>query len=328
MKWIKCLLALGALLIGQVVYASSVYAASDYDDVIKVGGTAQMEAHLPAAGGPCQNMSDDISDTWWQYVRDRAHWYNAANANTSLRDAAITAFNDAVSTGKGWALVQNTATSDYTSPPSASSNLAAGQHWLTVYYSSNSTAVFQTISNQTGFVTPELAMKGSWYKLTLAYTDLGNGDCGIGVTYFEHHTADYYGVEAIQTDGINSEKAVFVNFNIPYPEGVYEGEYPDEGDGVPTELPPTPVTTLHNGTIDCGAVDPVAMIIEQPYNDGSATLTPTTVSMANWSYSLTSSPYRAGINCGGEWIYTPYVDPVTIDDHWVCNIFSRPAYCS
>lgn len=111
----------------------------------------------------------------------------------------------------------------------------------------------------------------------------------------------------------------FFNGDTNYPPG-YEGTFI-------RATPPAPITTPVTGTIDCGGVDAVAMIIVQPYNNGSATLSPGSYNLTDWSYNLTTSLYQAQINCGGTWIYTPFVDHTIIDEDWVCDIYNREPTC-
>jgi hypothetical protein len=113
------------------------------------------------------------------------------------------------------------------------------------------------------------------------------------------------------------------NWPIFYPSG-YAGEYPKSA-----WTPPQPV--LYSGTVDCFGETPLAMIIAQDANDGSATLTPESLGSATWEYALTSDQYSIAVNCGGTWAYSDgSVSPSTTSGDWVCDPYTiryDQAYC-
>lgn len=228
MRLLRCLLALCVLFTGQLVAVSNSYAVSDYDNVIKTGGNFTVkESAFPAAGGICGPLSfnTDLAGSWSNIVTDPSRWYGNQwypdpTTKSEVSDA-IAAFQTARASGTGWAVIQNTAWQDYTTPDGSSANLKTGDTWLTVVYSDNPAATFR----DDGPVGSRLSATGNWYELTIAYTGEpyhGNHDCVLGVTYARHGAAWDFPLQAANDP---HRKSVFVNFGIAYPEG-YEGAFP------------------------------------------------------------------------------------------------------
>ncbi|HEX7483742.1 MAG TPA: SGNH/GDSL hydrolase family protein [Candidatus Saccharimonadales bacterium] len=224
MKWLKCLLALCVLLISQFVAVGSSYAASGYDSVIKTGGTAVVTNNWSASGGVCgarQPLTEDLGGNWDQYVLDSDRYLGSA-ATSSQKSAAISAFQSALDNSSGWALVQNVAWQDYASVGGA--DMKSGDTYLTVYFSNDNTATFNTTSN-----VDQLIIGGSWYALRISYAAVGS-DCQVGITQIVHDSSSAY-YEPLQSASNLNEKSIFINFDITYPAG-YEGK------AAPTKMPP------------------------------------------------------------------------------------------
>ena len=277
-------------------------AASAYDDVYRNVNSISVSG----VGYGVSCPSHDISNNWMKYIEQSSYWPGTGQL---LQDMA-TSFQAARENGSVAVSYASTTETNFS------------QEMVVVVWSELTGEVeFDSISVR-------LTSASEMYQVVIMPKRwvYGTGDCTPVVYDVQHayggSNSNGYQVSLAATS--STMKNFFISGTyLSYPDG-----YPDGYDGELVRTSFMPIMTPYTGTIDCGGVDPVAMIIEQDANDGYATLTPTTAGMADWSYSLTSSPYRAGINCGNEWIYTPYVDPVTIDEDWVCNTFSRPPYCS
>lgn len=114
---------------------------------------------------------------------------------------------------------------------------------------------------------------------------------------------------------------VAVNVTVDYPDG-YAGT-------LIADTPPTPSTTLHTGTLDCGGTNqPDELYIYQSGNNGYATLTPESAGRANWSYYLTSGVYSIAVVCEGEMPASPGVVHPSDGSDWICPVAgSAPFYC-
>lgn len=218
MRWLKYIIFLsGVLLVAQLSGTSSVYATSGYDDVIKLDGSAKVTLNWTASGGQCSltsPMYDDISMNWSSIIHNPSRYYSGTS---SQANTIIAAFDAAVSSGSGWALVQNSAQSNYFAPPGGA-DLGYGDSYTTLYFSDSSTATFNLVGSNR-----QLNMQGSSYAITIAHSPISG--CPVGVTGILHSTLNP-GLpiqDAAATSSI--EKSIFVNFNIVYPSG-YTGETP------------------------------------------------------------------------------------------------------
>ncbi len=194
---------------------TTAFAVSEYDNVIKPGGNALVSNHWSASGGVCGALQPLVANgatSWSSLVLDSSKYFGSA-AYSSDKANAIDAFDDAVNSGKGWALVQNIAPSNYASVGGA--DMKAGDTYLTVYFSDNQTLEFKPASGL-----KLLVMNGNWYALGISYAVSGS-DCKVGVTQILHGTGYSYNVP-VQQDGNTNEKAMFINFDIAYPED-YDG---------------------------------------------------------------------------------------------------------
>lgn len=108
---------------------------------------------------------------------------------------------------------------------------------------------------------------------------------------------------------------LFAYTNYPnYPVG-YEGEL------IPSEYtPPTPILSHHTGTVDCMDTEPPAqMLIYQTGNNGSATLTVSSLAgKADWAYDFTDDSYRIAVLCGAKWTYS-YGTVAEKNANWYCD---------
>lgn len=234
MKWLKYPLALFAIFIVQFLVTNNSYATSGYDNVIKTGGTAKVTIDYTAGGGGCSlisPISTDITTSWASIVKDSSRYYNGTSSQAST---VISAFNNALNSGVGWGLVQSFAWQDGNAAPNSNAYLKATDSWVTLYFSDSPNATFNTVFANPLY-NPQLNMQGSWYSVTIAYTNNVVGQCNLGVTNIYHGTNNPSSV-AIQdaAAGSDFEKVIFLNFNIAYPEypQTYEGEFP------PIEMPP------------------------------------------------------------------------------------------
>jgi hypothetical protein len=171
--------------------------------------------------------------------------------------------------------------------------------------------------------------QGSPSSPPIDYTDFGSvkgfllvSNTRIGITLRGDGVPQCSGVIDQYTEGNSPNTALLpntytfiANWPIFYPTG-YAGEYPKS-----VWAPPQP--TLYSGTVDCFGENPLAMIIEQDANDGSATLTPESLGRATWEYALTSDSYSIAVNCGGTWAYSyGSVYPSTTSGDWVCDPYT------
>ncbi len=205
------------------VFTENAVAASDYDDVIKAASTDSVEVSntWSASGGKCgleQPLSVDLTTSWKALALDVDRYLGSAAAGYD-KYAAISALDDALEAGTGFALVQNYADANYASVGGA--DMRAGDKYLTVYFSDNDTLGFNTY-----YGWDLLTMSGNWYALNISYVNLVS-KCEFGVTQIQHGTGSAY-ASNIQRGGTANEKPVFINFDIDYPEAptAYEGIYP------------------------------------------------------------------------------------------------------
>jgi hypothetical protein len=91
-------------------------------------------------------------------------------------------------------------------------------------------------------------------------------------------------------------------------------------------------TGLYSGTIDCGGLEVEGVLISQSGNSGAASWSYASPGTATWNYPFNSNSYSITIGCGGTpsaWATTNYspgsVDPATVSNDWVCDVFSH--YC-
>ena len=315
MKWFKCLLALCALVAGQLVFASVSHAVSEYDNVIKTGGTANVSVANTAGGGVCSiggPYSADLSTSWASYISDVSKYHSSyASQQPDVKAALQAAVN---SNNKGRALFQYTVQGGRNQPMGGSAtNYGDNDKYMILYISNNSTASFYSL-----YSGQQLVITGSWYVVVFAYGQLGS-NCDVGIMEVRHGTG--YSPEFIQQASYQApeEKSISINFNIPDTSAEdYDGVQP-----IWDYTPPIPVTTAYTGTVDCFGENPLAMIIEQSSNDGAATLTLETLGRAVWEYELTSDPYSIAVNCGGTWTYSygsVYASSTSGD--WVCDPYT------
>lgn len=200
--------------------APSASAASIYDDVITVGGDFTVSNTFTGSGGACGASApneQDLYSSWASLITDPTAY--APGQNTGLITDAITAYNDALTAGTGWGVLQYTNTNNGSSVGGA--DMAVGDQALFV--------VWNAVDNQLTFgdyaSNPALLSGTDTYNARIVWYNNG-GNCELKVASL------YKGAGPLQPTSITGTAVTFLNFDIIYPAG-YEGEIAPDSPPVP-----------------------------------------------------------------------------------------------
>lgn len=305
MKWLKYLAALCVLFASQVVGISSASAASDFDSF-----PVTTDWHLSRANCPAV----DVSSTWGSILADgvpaaanqisangtNGGWYVWKRENTDNVTRTLVVM----------VVKAESAPSVYTMSHSTGSSWLAwsGNMWLSTTTEGSRTSDTYDV---------EISLNSSCEPVASYWGRAGDGYSDY--SYYESPVR--MGMPVMTGRPFNFQNKMLMavgDFDVP--DG-YTGPYVPS---VYTE----PIPRLYSGTVDCGGVEPEALVIEQGGNYGAATLTPLSLGRANWEYSLTDEPYAVAVDCGGIWVPSPgHVYPSSLTLDWYCTPGGLDNYC-
>lgn len=293
MKWFRCLLALCILLVSQVVSASVVHAASDYDDFFPSQSTTTLINNIDNYYGmSCGSTLDDYAPIWSEAMHT-----NDVYSSDPAHGIAMASFDAAVSGNGGW-WVQYDQTNN--------GNNTSNPYFVTVYWADDASQweqVFVTSDGAQHFVLQRKAGVPSSVLLKtgiLGSSQLIQGTGGCNVEWL-WGGANYTASSAYITKGTTT-KLFLSTFDVVYPTG-YEG----------ATVPSTYTPGVISGYNDLLKVTPTLSV----YTDGSTKTQTMDISETWWRDFKQSYEKRVAQNIGWPTNFvTEFEDIVNSGGSW------------
>jgi lysophospholipase L1-like esterase len=286
MKWFRCLLALCILLVSQVVSASVVHAASDYDDFFPAQSTTTLINDIDNYYGmSCGSTLDDYASIWSEAMHT-----NDVYSSDPAHGIAMASFDAAVAGDGGWWVQYDQVNNgDNTSNP----------YFITVFWADDASQweqVFTTVDGEQRFILQRKAGVSTSVKLQYGFVGSswliqGGGDCNVewlfgGANYTTNSTYIAKG---------SPSKLFLSTFDVVSPPG-YEGAAP------PSTYTPGVIT----GYNDLLKVTPTLSV----FTDGSAKTQTMDISETWWRDFKQVYAHRVAQNIGWPANFVPEFEEI------------------